>query len=268
MTKETKALQGQVREKLPEVAIEEGFALKPKNLSEALQYADLIAKSDFVPKDYAGKPGNVLVAMQYGMELGIAPMQALQNIYLVNGRPAIFGDLGLALIKGRHDFEGINETFDSEKATCIIRRRGHEIVERTFTMAMAVKAKLTEKNNSLYKQYPERMLQMRARWLAMRDQYPDVFKGIAGVEDQHVVRDMGDIQPDEDPVALLRNQIKGTENPEQWAIARDNLAKQRSEIGEAAFVELASLLNAKKAEIGLNNRTEEVKARIGAGGET
>jgi hypothetical protein len=36
--------------------------LAPTNMKEAMEFAGLLAKSDIVPKDYQGKPGNVLVA--------------------------------------------------------------------------------------------------------------------------------------------------------------------------------------------------------------
>ena len=40
--------------------------LTPTSLQEAMQIADLLANSDIVPKDYQRKPGNILVAMQWG----------------------------------------------------------------------------------------------------------------------------------------------------------------------------------------------------------
>ena len=51
--------------------------LAPTNMKEAMEFAGLLAKSDIVPKDYQGKPGNVLVAIQWGMEIGLQPMQAM-----------------------------------------------------------------------------------------------------------------------------------------------------------------------------------------------
>ena len=56
------------------------FSLAPTSFSEAERFSELIARSSFAPKGYAGKPGDVLVAIQMGAEVGLAPMQALQNI--------------------------------------------------------------------------------------------------------------------------------------------------------------------------------------------
>jgi len=50
------------------------FSLAPKSLEEAMRYAEMISKTDMVPKDFRGNPGNVLVAVQMGAEVGLPPM--------------------------------------------------------------------------------------------------------------------------------------------------------------------------------------------------
>jgi hypothetical protein len=45
------------------------FSLAPKSLDEALKFADVLAKSSIVPKDFNGNPGNILVAIQWGKQL-------------------------------------------------------------------------------------------------------------------------------------------------------------------------------------------------------
>ena len=80
--------------------------LEPTNLTEAMQFAETICKSGMVPKDYQGKPANTLVAIQWGYEVGLAPMQALQNISVINGKPTIWGDSALALCKSHPDYRG------------------------------------------------------------------------------------------------------------------------------------------------------------------
>ncbi|MFZ2541105.1 MAG: hypothetical protein WAW75_04945, partial [Gallionella sp.] len=44
----------------------ESFSLVPKTLNEAMELAKIIADSDLAPKDYKGKPGNVLISVQMG----------------------------------------------------------------------------------------------------------------------------------------------------------------------------------------------------------
>ncbi|NVO08257.1 MAG: hypothetical protein HXX19_20995, partial [Rhodoferax sp.] len=64
----------------------------PSSFSEMMEMSDRLADSSMVPKDYVGKPGNCLVAIQWGMEIGLKPLQAMQNIAVINGRPSLWGD--------------------------------------------------------------------------------------------------------------------------------------------------------------------------------
>ena len=200
----------------------------PKNLSEAMQLANILADSTIVPKDFIGKPGNVLIACQWGMELGLAPLQAMQSIAVINGRPAIWGDAMLALVQASGKLEDISEeiTEDGETATCTIRRRGKpEPVKRSFTMAEAKRAGLAGKQGP-WQQYPRRMLQLRARGFALRDAFADVLRGVAIAEEARDTPMMRDVTPQEsgDPAQpkaeKLRGRIaakKGAKEPEPEA---------------------------------------------------
>jgi hypothetical protein len=157
----------------------------PQNLSEAMTFAKLLAESDLVPKDYKGKPGNCLVAMQMGAELGVAPMQAIQNIAVVNGRPAVYGDLLLALVQRSPSYESHQELFDEKTmtATCVMKRKGDpEPHLSSFSKADAEKAKLWGKEGP-WTNYPKRMLQLRARSFCARDTFADALRGIAMAEE-------------------------------------------------------------------------------------
>lgn len=159
------------------------FTLTPRTLDEAIQFAQIIARSELAPKDYRNKPDNVLVAVQFGGEIGLSPMQALQGIAVVNGRPTVWGDAALALVMASGLCESIDELNPEEAlqtgaGKCIVKRRGQPVpVTRSFTVEEAKKANLWEKD-SPWRTYPGRMLQMRARAFALRDAFPDVLKGV------------------------------------------------------------------------------------------
>ncbi|NMF98425.1 recombinase RecT [Aromatoleum toluolicum] len=174
-------------------AQKQNFSLAPKDIDEALRFADMLASSVLVPKDYVGKPGNCLVAIQWGMELGLQPMQAMQSIAVINGRPSLWGDAMLGLVKSHPAFEWIKEECDGNVATCTLKRRGEPEVSQTFTMEDAKRAGLTGKQGP-WTQYPKRMLQMRARGFALRDAFPDALRGLISSEearDLPAERDMG-----------------------------------------------------------------------------
>lgn len=159
--------------------------LTPTSLQEAMQIAELLAGSDIVPKDYQRKPGNILVAMQWGAEIGLQPLQAMQNIAVINGRPSIWGDAMLALVRSSGLLDFIREELseDGSKATCTVKRKGEEPVCSEFSMEDAKKAGLAGKQGP-WSQYPKRMMKLRARSYALRDVFPDVLKGMAIAEEE------------------------------------------------------------------------------------
>jgi hypothetical protein len=161
-----------------------------KSLDQAMELSKLIADSDLAPKDYKGKPGNVLIAVQYGSEIGLKPMQAIQNIAIINGRPSVWGDAMLALVQNHPLCEYIREYHKDGVAYCTVKRRGEDEYTTKFSREDAKLAGLIGKPGP-WSQYPERMLQMRARGFALRDKFSDVLKGIAmreEVEDYQVIQ--------------------------------------------------------------------------------
>lgn len=194
------------------------FSLVPTSLTEAKEFATLISKSDLVPKDYREKPSNVLVAIQMGMELGLPPMQALQNIAVINGRPAVWGDAMLALVRSNAACEWVKETITGEGdrmvATCAIQRKGDpEPTSRSFSVDDAKKAGLWSKDGP-WKNYPKRMLQMRARSWACRDAFPDALRGIGMVEEvQDIPKNMGDAEVVERKTVVRPQPLKTYEQP-------------------------------------------------------
>ncbi len=161
------------------------FSLVPKDLKEAMEYAKMIAASDLVPKDYKGKDGNCLIGMQFGAELGLPPLQALQNIAVINGKPGVYGDLGKALLlsKGfKIEERDVKDIKAKSEGWCKITRPNGQTTERTFGMEDAKTAKLWGKEGP-WTNYPYRMMAWRAFWWAARDAAADVLKGIWGIEE-------------------------------------------------------------------------------------
>ncbi len=169
-----------------------GYSLAPRNFEEAMRLAEMLASSEMVPKDFRGKPANCLIAVQWGHEVGLKPMQALQNIAVINGRPSMWGDAVLALVRASPLCEYVLETMDlSGTAICQAKRRGEPEQVRTFSDADATTAGLKGKEGP-WRTAPKRMKQMRARAFALRDVFTDVLKGIAIAEE---MMDLADATP-------------------------------------------------------------------------
>jgi hypothetical protein len=162
-----------------------GLALQ--SFDDAFRFSKMVASSEFAPKDFKGKPESCMLAIQHGSEVGLSPMQSLQSIAVINGRPTIWGDAALALVIGSHVCEYVTERVDGEgdkmAAVCFAKRRGYEkatIVR--FSVEDAKKAGLWGKSGP-WQQYPRRMLQLRARGFALRDAFPDVLRGLITAEE-------------------------------------------------------------------------------------
>ncbi len=160
--------------------------LQLTTLGDMRQFAELVCKSGWVPRGM--QPDQAIIAMQYGYEVGLTPMQALQNVSVINGRPAIWGDAALALVQASGLLEDMDEHCEADpkqgvKAVCRCKRRGQATwIEKTFSEAKAKRAGLWGKQGP-WSSYPDRMLQMRARGFALRDGFADVLKGLMTVEE-------------------------------------------------------------------------------------
>lgn len=175
-----------------------GGFLSPRNLTEARELAEMITRSDFVPTEYRGKPDNAIVAIQLGSEVGLGPIQSLQTIAVINGRPQIYGDGLIALVQASPLCELLEEGFDdkSQTAWCKVRRRGRKERVGYFSMEDAKRAQLLGKKGP-WTMYPRRMCQMRARSWTLRDEFADVLKGLSrlSIADESGVRDVTPERP-------------------------------------------------------------------------
>lgn len=194
-----------------------GFDLSPQTFEQAMTFATMLSESDLVPKDFKGKPGNCMIAMQWGSELGLKPLQALSNIAVVNGRAALWGDAVIALVRSSPLCEYVQESDDGNTATCRAKRRGEPEQVVTFSMDDAKQAGLAGKQGP-WTQYPKRMRQMRARAFCLRDVFPDVLRGMP------VAEEVQDIPPERHMGEVVRVEPAATtENPAYTAEQFDKL---------------------------------------------
>jgi hypothetical protein len=170
-------------EKAPLVMTSKGVSLE--SFEQLWRFAQCIAKSPFAPKGME-TPEAIVPAIQLGLEIGLSPMAALQNVAVINGRPGIYGDAALALVRA----SGLCESYtqktegagDTLAAVVTSKREGHEPLTHRFSVADAKKAGLWGKSGP-WSQYPERMLLFRARGFNLRDNFGDVLKGLRTTEE-------------------------------------------------------------------------------------
>lgn len=175
------------RKKAPLTVGAKAMGIVPTDFDQAYRMAAAFMHARMVPNSYKNAE-QVLVGIMAGLERGMAPLSALQNIYVVNGTPTIWGDGALALVRNSGFLEHIKEEIirdaddQPERAVCTVKRKGEPESVVTFTKAQAVRAKLWNKTGP-WQLYPERMLQMRARAWALRNAFADVLIGLPILEE-------------------------------------------------------------------------------------
>jgi hypothetical protein len=227
-----------------------GLALQ--SFDDAFRFAKMVAASDFAPKDFKGKPESCLLAIQHGSEVGLSPMQSLQSIAVINGRPTIWGDAALALVQASPVCEYVREYVEGDgdnlTAVCEAKRRGYPAptVSR-FSMADAKRAGLAGKTGP-WSQYPARMLALRARGFALRNAFADALRGLITAEE---AQDYPTPEPAREPVVV---RPKFTSDTETVVPLKPKVSKEpqrtradagRLAIGSAATIEACEALRSK-----------------------
>ncbi len=207
--KVAEVVEDKAKPRLPAIMANEHKYLEAKDLDSRYRLAQAFHRSGMVPKSYKDA-ASVFAGMELALELGLKPFTALKNIAVINGNPSLWGDLPLSLCRRSGLLEKIteilldkdyneiswrNKNLNAEiyAAVCITRRKGSDTdLETVFTMDDAKRAGLLSKDN-VWKTYPRRMIQMRARGGNLKDNFGDVLLGIEIAEYDHNFLPMRDV---------------------------------------------------------------------------
>ena len=182
------------------------------DLEQSWRLAERIARTDFVPGAFRGKPEAVLACILAGRELGIGPMQALQSIHVIQGRPTMSADLMVGLVRRAGHRIRTTERTDTTATVEGVRVDDPEHTEQvTFTMDDANRAGLTGKDN--WRQYPAAMLWARAVSALCRITFNDVLHGVAYTPEE--------INPDTTAATVATQAGPAEVSPPLWEQAQD-----------------------------------------------
>ncbi len=164
--------------KLAEISVKSA-GVQLQTMADMWTLATSISAAGMAPRGM--NTTQVMVSIQMGAEIGVPPMTALRNIAIINGRPAIWGDLPLAQAERSGKLVDISEVIegagDKMVATCTIVKRGRSTpYTSSFSVTDAKTAKLWGKAGP-WTEYPRRMLALRARAFAIRDAFPECLGG-------------------------------------------------------------------------------------------
>ncbi|WP_107003622.1 hypothetical protein [Arthrobacter woluwensis] len=162
------------------------------DLQAAHTIGSALCQTEFAPASFRGKPEAAAAAILTGKSLGLDPMNALSNIFVVQGRPALYARTMAALVmQAGHHLRRTAAT--DESVTVAARRKGDQAwQEFTWDIARAQKAGYT--SNKKYASDPQAMLTAKALAEACRTIAPDVLTGIASIAAEEVeLEDLGEV---------------------------------------------------------------------------
>lgn len=148
-----------------------------QSMHAAKQLADALCDTELVPTIYRGKPGNGAAAILYGAELGLSPIQSMQQIFVVHGSPAIYARTAVALLKSRAGIvvQTVSSTDESVTVSATDPATG-QVETSTWDLKRAERAGYT--GNKKYATDPQAMLYAKAAMEVARKIAPDVLLGI------------------------------------------------------------------------------------------
>ena len=183
------------------------MAAVPRSIEEIWRVAKMVVVGGLAPQSLVGfgdkaKTGDdavsaVSIAIMFGAELGLPPMAALRSMAVINGRPALYGDGLVSVVRRSGKSAYIRMGYD-EKARagyCEAKRidTGEEL-RVVFSEADARQAGLWSDqpkikrngrngpyetdNDSPWYRHPKRMLQWRATGFCLRNLFADVLAGV------------------------------------------------------------------------------------------
>lgn len=167
-----------------------------EKLATFTKIAEQLSKSELIPATFRGKPADVLIALDYADRLGMNPLSVLQNIYIVQGRPAWSSTFYIATISTCGRFSGIDYVEKSGpvidkigvpnlscKMVAIDNRTGKKVEGTEITIQMAIDEGWYSRSGSKWKTMPRQMLKYRAAAFFARAFCPEVTMGLYSADE-------------------------------------------------------------------------------------
>lgn len=170
----------------------------------ACQMAKSLMASTLVPEAYRANLPNCLIALEMATRIKASPLQVMQSLDLIHGRPSWRSTFIIASINtcGRFSplrFRMAGKIGSMERscmATAVERDTGELLEGVEITMAMAKAEGWLNKNGSKWQTMPELMLRYRAAAFFGRLYAPEMLLGMQTVEE---TQDVIDITPKVNP---------------------------------------------------------------------
>lgn len=202
----------------------------------AQRMANALSTSTIVPKDYQGKIGNCLIALEMASRLNTSPLMVMQNLYVVNGRPAWSSQYIVAMINSSKKYQTELQyeiTGTGDKMSCYAYAddyNGHRVTGPTISMDMAKKEGWIDRNGSKWKTMPEVMIRYRAASFFGRLNCPDMIMGLYSSDE---IIDLGENEYQVMEDAIIDAEAEIDKNANQVEIGGDTVDQETGEVVES-----------------------------------
>lgn len=208
------------------------------NFEDYQRMAKVFVNSNLVPANFKGDMGACLIALNMANRMGADPLQVMQSLYVVHGKPSFSSAFLIACFNQCGRYSAIRYVYQGEKGTdewgckaVTTERATGEVIEGvTVTIAMAKAEGWYNKAGSKWKTMPELMMQYRAATFLIRTTAPEIALGFQTTEE---VRDIIDVTSQSQVVgtapSLDEIAMAAVEETEQPTTTENNDPEQSTE---------------------------------------
>ena len=231
-------------------------------LQDQMAFAKAVCQSDIIPTVYRGKPANILVAVGYGAPLGLTPMQSLQDISVINGKPTASASFIASHVRmAGHKLRVKKDEKALSVTATIVRSDDPDYpISVTRDKAWAQQMGLLSKDN--YRKQPLTMLTWRAITAVAREACPEILYGV-----QYSPDELHDLDTNSDVLAEVvddEQQPSRQKRRGYGSRARQNPVEQAEQQPQSCTPEQAEAIFTMLRDCGVasNEEAEQVLHRL------
>lgn len=174
-------------ETLEKVPQESAFGIA--TFDHAQRVAKMLASSSLIPKEYQNNIQNTMIALEMANRIGASPLQVMQNLYIVHGKPGWSSSFIIAALNASKKFSPVRFEMGGEGdeygcyAWAYDANNNEKLIGPKITMKMAKAEGWVDKNGSKWKTMPELMLRYRAAAFFGRLYAPEILMGMQTMEE-------------------------------------------------------------------------------------
>lgn len=231
-------------------------------LQDQMAFAKAVCQSDIIPTVYRGKPANILVAVGYGAPLGLTPMQSLQDISVINGKPTASASFIASHVRMAGHKLRIRKDEKALSVTATIVRADDPDYPISVTRDKAWAQQMGLLNKDNYRKQPLTMLTWRAITAVAREACPEILYGVQYSPDElHDLDTNSDVRAEvvDDEQQPSRQKRRG-----YGSRARQNPVEQAERQPQACTTEQAEAIFTMLRDCGVasNEEAEQVLHRL------